>query len=150
MRGAVRKIDDPSWGTDLVRERRPGIPKEKNNENGSSGRRAHWVEPPPQFARVKINKTVERPHITPVFGTTCPPRWVSGMIRDYAYGFSEDKIRHWMLLLLADRIEMLEVFIADLFNGKMPQVLPRMEFRTVTKARVRREHERRRSSAGRR
>jgi hypothetical protein len=142
---AVRKISDASWGADLDFKRRPGIPREKNHENGSSGRRAHWVEPVLQISKITVNKTVERPHITPVFGTCNPPRWLSGAIRNYAYKFSEDKLRHWMLLLLADRVDMVEVFLADLFNGKMPEIFGKMELRTITRARQMRAHRRRKS-----
>lgn len=124
----------PGWGTDL--ERRPGIPREKNRENGSSPHERHWLELVRQVPETKIHQTIERPHITPVFGTTAPPRGLSGVLRNYAYRFSEDKMRHWYLLAFADRIDMVEGWIEDLREGKRPALLPAMEFRTINKIRM--------------
>lgn len=123
----------PGWGTDL--ERRPGIPREKNHENGSSPREKRWLELVRQVPEVKIHQTIERPHITPLFGTSAPPRGLSGLLRNFAYRFSEDKMRHWYLLVLADRIDMVEGWIEDIRDGKTPAILPAMEFRTLNRIR---------------
>jgi hypothetical protein len=49
---------------------------------------------------------MEHAFLTPVFGTTCPPRGVSGRIRRLAYDrYSEGRAAHWLLLLAADRID---------------------------------------------
>src|SRR5690606_6810186 len=45
---------------------------------------------------------------TPVFGTAQPPHGVSGALRRAAYRLPERRARHWLLLLLADRVDMLE------------------------------------------
>lgn len=77
-----------------------------------------------QIARVHINRSLEKPHITSVFGTSNPPRGLSGLIRNYAYkNFSEAQLRHWLLLMLADRINVIEAFLADLIRGKIPNIL---------------------------
>ena len=60
----------PGWGVDLDPKNRPGIPREK--PAGDTG--AHWEEPEQQGTHVEIFCSVERPMITPVFGTTCPPQ----------------------------------------------------------------------------
>ncbi|MBM0206084.1 hypothetical protein JNW90_26015 [Micromonospora sp. STR1s_5] len=36
-----------------------------------------------------------------VFGTSTPPRWVSGMIRRQAFKFSESEWAHWLMLMTA-------------------------------------------------
>ena len=126
---------DAAWGADLEPSRRPGVPKERNRENGSSGHSSHWARIPRQRPAVKILQTVERPSLTPVFGTRNPPRGMSGLLRELAFGYSEDKLRHWMLLVLADRVDMAEGWVEDLFGGKMPMLLPRMEFRTLDQLR---------------
>lgn len=126
---------DASWGADLEPGRRPGVPKERNRENGSSGHSSHWARIPRQKPAVKILQTVERPALTPVFGTKCPPRGLSGLLRELAFGYSEDKLRHWMLLVFADRVDMVEGWVEDLFRGKAPMILPRMEFRTLDQLR---------------
>jgi hypothetical protein len=44
-----------------------------------------------------------------VFGTSAPPRGLSGAIRKYAYRrFSEGRAAHWLLLLGADRVDAIE------------------------------------------
>jgi hypothetical protein len=78
-----------------------------------------------------INLTLERDSMTPVFGNTTWPRPISTPMRKLAFRFSEDKLRHWLLLLLADRVNMVEGWVEDVGQGKMPMLLPRMEFRTT-------------------
>lgn len=134
-RAQSRKNQESAWGADLKEMNRPGVPKEMNEENGASGHRAHWRPKQGQVPTVKIHQTIERPHLTPVFGTTSPPRGLSGVIRGVAYRYSEDKIRHWVMLMLADRIQMWEGFAEDIGKGRMPMLLPRMEFRTLDKLR---------------
>jgi hypothetical protein len=44
-----------------------------------------------------------------VFGTSTPPRGLSGAIRKYSYAtHSEGKAAHWLLLILADRVDAVE------------------------------------------
>lgn len=131
----AKKPFDSSWGSDLDPSRRPGVPKELNVENGSSGHAAHWPRITRQHPEVKIFQTIERPGLTPVFGTVRPPRGVSGLLRAGAYRYSEDKLRHWMMLVLSDRIDMVEGWVEDIFRGRMPMLLSRMEFRTADKLR---------------
>lgn len=126
---------DASWGADLEPGRRPGVPKESNHENGSSGHSSHWTKITRQKPNVRILQTLERPSLTPVFGTRNPPRGMSGQLRELAFGYSEDKLRHWMMLVLADRVDMVEGWVEDIFRGKMPMLLPRMEFRTLDQLR---------------
>jgi hypothetical protein len=48
-----------------------------------------------------------RPHKTfpPVFGTAVPPRGLSGKIREAAYRWPDHHMRHWTMLLFADRVD---------------------------------------------
>lgn len=46
--------------------------------------------------------------LPPSRGTAQPLRGVSGMIRRVAYGTPEHAVRHWGLLLLADRVDAVE------------------------------------------
>jgi hypothetical protein len=71
-----------------------------------------------QAPRTKIHISNEQPNLTPVFGESCPPRGLSGMLRDYAYQFGEGANRHWMTLMLADRVNMMESTIIDALRGK--------------------------------
>ena len=62
-----------------------------------------------------------------------PPSGISGRLREVAFKFSENDIRHWMLLLFADRINMVEGIGADLGRGHIPNLYAetgmRSEFR---------------------
>jgi hypothetical protein len=93
----------PGWGVDL--NYRTAEPMEDYSP-GASG--AHWHFPDRQPELWPRERSPEHAMLTPVFGTSCPPRGISGAIRKYAYTLSEGRTSHWMLLVLADRIDVLE------------------------------------------
>ena len=113
----------PGWGADLRPENRPGVPKEKPAPQGTG---AHWKEPDQQRRDVKIFKTIERRDFTPVFGNTCPPKLLSGKLRQFAYGLGEGKITRWVTLLMSDRIDMFETIIGDIWRGEAGNPLREM------------------------
>lgn len=118
-----RNAHIPGWGSDLDRARRPAVPMERTPprlENAPSGP----PEQQPQY--MPILRSTERPRITPVFGTSAPPSGLSGKLRRFAYRFSENDLRHWMVLLFADRINMVEGVIGDLAQGHVPNVYREM------------------------
>jgi len=104
------------WGADLDPADRPAYPKEAPSQvttvRGEVGER--------QIPRVKIHQSTEHPDLTPVFGTSCPPAGLSGHIRDLAYQYSEGQQKHWLLLMLADRVNVVEGLIDDVTHGKVP------------------------------
>ena len=52
---------------------------------------------------------MEHAFVTPVFGTSCPPRFLSGALRKLAYRrYSEARAAHWLILVAADRVDALE------------------------------------------
>ena len=108
---------DDGWGIDLEHSRRPMYPMELPSD--VTNVRGNDV-PPRQEQKVRIHKSVEHPDLTPVFGTSCPPRGLSGKIRDAAYVFSEGRLSHWMLLLLADRVDVVEGMLDDVRHGRSP------------------------------
>jgi hypothetical protein len=57
------------------------------------------------------------PDLTAVFGTACPPRGLSGALRNLAFEYSEGTARHWLTLLLADRVDVLESAAAAVLKG---------------------------------
>ena len=94
----------PGWGADLDPADRPAVPKLQKLETG-----AHWDFPERQPEKWPRERSIEHEFLTPVFGTSPPPRWLSGRIRRYAYAeHSEGKAAHWLLLILADRVDALE------------------------------------------
>lgn len=84
----------------------------------------HDVEDQP--LRMKIYHSTERRGITPVFGTSTPPTGLSGKIRDIAYRLNENDVRHWFLWLFADRVNVVE--------GRIPNIFSEMGGKGRTKA----------------
>jgi hypothetical protein len=120
----------PGWGADLDLKNRPAVPMER-----TPPRFIHQPEGrlPQQPQRVEIFVSPERPGITPVFGTDVPPKGLSGMIRRAAYKLAENDIRHWLLLLFADRVNVVEGIGGDLMHGRVPNVLGEMGIRAELK-----------------
>jgi hypothetical protein len=58
-----------------------------------------------------------------VFGTSTPPSGLSGQIRRVAFGFSESRWSHWLLLMFADRINVIEGVLDDFWHGRVPNLL---------------------------
>jgi hypothetical protein len=100
---------------DLDPKDRPAVPKEKFNP-GATG--AHWNFPERQPAKWPREKSPEHAFLTPVFGTACPPKGLSGLIRRYAYRFSEGRTLHWLLLMGADRVDVVESRLQALLSGR--------------------------------
>lgn len=98
-----RKI--PDWGIDARQENRPGVPMEREPRPMDG---VHWPEPSRQMGTSPHLRRVGLEHLTPVYGTSLPPRGASGMIRRLAYSIPEHRARHWMLLLFADRVDTVE------------------------------------------
>lgn len=118
------------WGADLDHKNRPGVPMERTPPrfiNQPAG------DPQQQQEKVEILVSSERPGITQVFGTVQPPSGLSGMIRRMAFKASENDLRHWLLLLLADRVNVVEGIADDLAHGKVPNVLGEMGIKAEMK-----------------
>ena len=93
----------PGWGADLDPSVRPAVPKEVYNAHPYG---AVWDFPERQPEHWPRERSNEHAFVTPVFGTSCPPRGVSGAIRKFAYRrYSEGRAAHWLLLLGADRVD---------------------------------------------
>ena len=58
-----------------------------------------------------VQRDVVRP--TPVFGTAQPVRGISGALRTRAYGIPEHRARHWLLLIVADRVDVVEAWLRE-------------------------------------
>jgi hypothetical protein len=99
----------PGWGVDLDPWDRPSFPREQRLATG-----AHWDFPERQPEHWPRERSVEHQFLTPVFGTSCPPKGLSGVIRKHAYAqYSEARAAHWLLLLAADRVDAWESHLAS-------------------------------------
>ena len=96
----------PGWGADLDPADRPSVPRERFDPSSTG---AHWEEPEQQPERWPRERSVEHMRLPAVFGTSCPPKGLSGVIRKHAYArYSEGQTAHWLLLIAGDRVDTLE------------------------------------------
>jgi hypothetical protein len=94
----------PGWGVDLDPKDRPSVPRERFDPTG-----AHWEFPERQPEKWPRERSIEHKFLTPVFGTSCPPKGLSGVLRKVAYArYSEGRAAHWLILLAADRVDAIE------------------------------------------
>jgi hypothetical protein len=96
----------PGWGVDLDPKDRPSTPKLQYQDDLTG---AHWEFPARQPEKWPRERSVEHAFLTPVFGTAQPPKGLSGAIRKLSYArYSEGRAAHWLLLVLADRVDAVE------------------------------------------
>jgi hypothetical protein len=118
------QIIDPTqikgWGVDADPENDPTYPMRLRNNEGHKG--YSWERPPQQPASVEVLHSNERPNLSATFGTSTPPAGLSGMIRRFAFNYSESAYAHWLPLMLADRVGVVEGYIEDLSRGHIPNV----------------------------
>ncbi len=113
--------DIPGWGVDADPENDPTYPMK--HRNGADYERLNYARPPLQPLTVEVLHSNERPNVTAAFGATLPPKGVSGAIRRYAFKHSESTYLHWVPLVLADRINVVEGIIDDIKNGHFPNLI---------------------------
>jgi hypothetical protein len=118
------------WGSDLDRELRPGVPRDKAPELGVEQLYPRIEQ---QVAKIKIHKSTEHGRLTPVFGTSCPPVGLSGRIRDIGYKYSEGRLARWMTLVFADRVNVVEDLLTDLAHLRIPNIPKEMGLKSELK-----------------
>lgn len=112
-------MDRQGRGADLSPHQRPGVPMEYAPHALTETAPKHLERQRPRRGQVK---RIGLRQMTPVFGTAQPLSGVSGLVRRLAYSIRETKARHWMMLLLADRVDVLEHRIAKLV--KVAAIVP--------------------------
>jgi hypothetical protein len=111
----------PGWGIDADPQNNPTYPMK--HWTGDDHNRLNYEKPPQQDKDMEVLKSIERPGITAVFGTAVPPSGLSGMIRRFAFRYSESTYSHWVPLILADRINVIEGYIHDIAHGTFPNII---------------------------
>jgi hypothetical protein len=115
---ANSKKDIPGWGIDADEENDPTYPMKE--WNGADHKRFNYQKPTQQPIDREVLHSIERPGVSRVFGTSVPPSGLSGMIRRVAFKYSESTYAHWVPLVLADRINVIEGYISDIAHGILP------------------------------
>jgi hypothetical protein len=91
------------WGADRNPKDRPGVPQETPPEpmiHTNTMVQQQTDEPKPLVGPNRF--------LTPVYSTALPVRGLSGVLRRAAYKLPDHKPQRWMLLLAADRVDVLE------------------------------------------
>ena len=116
------KIIDSSqvkgWGIDANPKNDPTYPMKNRNNGEHAG--YSWDRPAQQPDTVESLHSNERPNLTAAFGTSTPPAGLSGVIRRAAFQYSENSYGHWVPLMLADRVGVVEGVLDDLAHGHVP------------------------------
>ena len=115
---------DPSqikgWSVDADPNNDPTYPMKHRNNGEHAG--YSWERPLQQPITVEVLHSNERPDVTSVFGTSTPPLALSGVLRRIAFRYSESSYGHWLPLMLADRVSVVEGVLSDLKHGHVPNV----------------------------
>jgi hypothetical protein len=105
----------PGWGADLDPRDRPSVPMEQLQADRTG---AHWDFPERQPEKWPRERSIEHKFLTPVFGTSCPPKGLSGVLRKLAYArYSEGRAAHWLILIAADRVDSVESTLGSFVSG---------------------------------
>ena len=107
------------WGADADTRNDPTYPYRDRSKDDHSG---EWERPTQQEPVVELLQSVEHKRLPAVFGTSSPPSGVSGSMRRLAFRWSESNWAHWLLLIAADRVNMVEGLVEDLGRGHIPNI----------------------------
>ncbi|MBO0358977.1 hypothetical protein J0X19_13545 [Hymenobacter sp. BT186] len=109
------------WGVDADPKNDPTYPMRARmnaTQDPDSKHRPDSLQP----QDTEVLRSIERPNVSAVYGTPEPPKGLSGMIRRFAFNYSENRYRHWLPLIVADRVNMVEGLVEDLAHGKFPNI----------------------------
>ena len=129
-----RKIDPAQvkgWGVDADTENDPTYPMRRRENEGQKD--YTWERPPQQPVDVEVLHSNERPNVAATFGTSTPPSGLSGVIRRFAFNYSENSYAHWLPLMLADRVGVVEGVLEDLSHGHVPNIFSELGWKAEWK-----------------
>ena len=117
------------WGIDADPRNDPTYPYRDRSADDGPG--MTWERPPQQRPSVEVLRSIEHNRLPAVVGTSTPPSGVSGMMRRAAFRYSESDWTHWLMLLGADRINVVEGLLQDLSRGRIPNIPAEMGIRSA-------------------
>ncbi|MBB5709934.1 hypothetical protein [Sphingomonas xinjiangensis] len=118
----------PGWGVDADPRNDPTYPMRDQTQD--HGLTRHWDRPPIQHPDVEILQSIEHIRQPAVVGTSTPPSGLSGVLRRTAFRWSESNWIHWLMLMGADRINVVEGVVADLAHARLPNIPGEMGIRS--------------------
>jgi len=135
VKDTENKVIEPSqvtgWGVDANPKNDPTYPMKNRNNGEHAG--YSWERPTQQPLDVEILHSNERPNVPATFGTSTPPAGISGVIRREAFKYSENSYGHWLPLMLADRVGVVEGVLDDLAHGHVPNIFGEMGWKAEWK-----------------
>jgi hypothetical protein len=100
---ALQRIERPTyWGVDRDPARRPGVPMMRDPQPFPNTRFPPERQPGTPSAPLHGRPNKRMP---PVFGTAVPLHGLSGLVRRRAYYYPDHAPRHWLLMMLGDRVD---------------------------------------------
>ena len=114
------------WGIDANPRNDPTYPYRDRSNDDHSG---DWQRPTLQQPDVELLQSVEHKQLPAVFGTASPPKWASGAMRRLAFRWTESHWAHWLLLMGADRVNMVEGLVEDVARARVPNLVKEMGIR---------------------
>ena len=118
----------PGWGVDADPRNDPTYPMRDQTQD--HGLTRHWDRPPVQHPDVEILQSIEHVRQPAVVGTSTPPSGISGALRRAAFRWSESNWIHWLMLMGADRINVVEGVVEDLAHARVPNIPGEMGIRS--------------------
>ena len=118
METTINPSQIKGWGVDADPNNDPTYPMKKHVPADHAG--YTWERPFQQPVMVEVLHSNERPNVSAVFGTSTPPSGLSGMLRRFAFKYSESSYGHWLPLMLADRVGTVEGIVGDVATGHVP------------------------------
>jgi hypothetical protein len=95
----------PAADSDALK--RPGVPMEVQPDHPHPTQALHATAPQ-ALGDTEVLLAKGKTGMTHVHATVLPPRGVSGALRRLAFQAPEHLTRHWLLLLVADRVDVVE------------------------------------------
>ncbi|HLL32067.1 MAG TPA: hypothetical protein VK403_13845 [Allosphingosinicella sp.] len=124
---AIDRSNIPGWGVDADPDNDPTYPYRDRTRDDGSG---EWARPPAQSSDVEILQSIEHKQRPAVFGTSTPPSGLSGVMRRVAFRYSESHWAHWLMLMGADRVNVVEGIVQDLARARIPNIPAEMGMRS--------------------
>jgi len=115
------------WAVDVDPENDPTYPV--RNRDAAVERGYCWQRPSQQVVDIEVLQSIERPNMSAVFGTSTPPSGLSGALRRFAYRYGESSYAHWLPLLVANRVNVVEGLLDDLSHAQPPNIFKELGWR---------------------
>src|SRR3954462_13063653 len=112
----------PGWGVDADPRNDPGYPMRDMSHDDRSISGLNWPRPAQQVEEVEVLMSIEHNRLPAVFGTSTPPSGLSGIIRRIAFRRSESDWWHWLMLMGADRLNVVEGVVSDVVHLRLPNI----------------------------